>query len=76
MTRRISPSVLSSNAGLYVSTGGFTRGAEYEATRTEWAVALVTLDELARLIVEHYDLLDGEGRGLVPLVRILWPTTS
>jgi restriction system protein len=59
--------------GLYVSTGGFTREARYEADRASVPVTLVDLDELADLVVEHYERFDSEGRGLLPLIRVYWP---
>lgn len=62
-------------AGLYVSSGGFTREAEYEAVRAKHPVTLVRLDDLAELIVEHYDRFDTDGRALIPLVRLYWPVS-
>jgi restriction system protein len=59
--------------GLFVSTGGFTREANYEADRASVPVTLVDLDQLATLIVEHYESFDLDGRSLVPLVRVYWP---
>ncbi len=59
--------------GLYVSTGGFSREARYEAERSRIPVTLIDLDELAELIVTHYDRFDLEGRALVPLVQVYWP---
>ena len=59
--------------GLYVSTGGFSREAKYEAERANVPVMLVDLDELARLVVEHYDGFDADGRALLPLKRVYWP---
>lgn len=59
--------------GLYVSTGGFTREARYEGERSNIPVALVDLDDLAGLVVEHYERFDADGRALVPLVKIYWP---
>jgi restriction system protein len=61
--------------GLYVSTGGFTREARYEADRASVPITLVDLDELASLVVEHYDRFDAEGRSLLPLTRIYWPAS-
>ena len=61
--------------GLYVSTGGFTREARYEGERSNIPVALVDLDDLASLVVEHYERFDPDGRALVPLVKIYWPAT-
>ena len=59
--------------GLYVSTGGFTQEARYEAERAEVPVALVDLAGLAELVVQHYEAMDGDGRALVPLQRLYWP---
>ena len=59
--------------GLYVSTGGFTREAHYEAERAAVPVNLIDLDVLAALLVEHYDALDAEGKSLVPLTRVYLP---
>jgi restriction system protein len=61
--------------GLFVSTGGFTREAKYEADRANVPVTVVDLDELASLIVEHYERFDADGRGLLPLVRVYWPAS-
>lgn len=59
--------------GIYVSTGGFTREARYEAERSNIPVTLVDIDVLAELIVDNYENFDLEGKALVPLVRIYWP---
>ncbi|WP_445355689.1 restriction endonuclease [Microbulbifer sp. EKSA008] len=61
------------DSGLFVSTGGFTREALYEADRSTFPLTLVDLDDLADLIVSHYESFDLEGRALMPLVRIYWP---
>jgi restriction system protein len=59
--------------GLYVSTGGFTREAQYEAERAATVTHLMTLDGLARALVEQYEKLDDRGRTLLPLTKIYWP---
>jgi len=61
------------DSGLFVSTGGFSREARYEADRSTFPLTLVDLDDLADLIVNHYGSFDLEGRALIPLVRIYWP---
>ncbi|PCK02263.1 MAG: restriction endonuclease [Alteromonadaceae bacterium] len=61
------------DSGLFVSTGGFTREARYEAERSTFPLTLVDLDDLANLIVSHYENFDLDGRALIPLVRIYWP---
>lgn len=59
--------------GLYLSTGGFTKEARYEAERSPVPVKLIDLDDLALLIETHYESFDAEGRALIPLSRIYWP---
>lgn len=59
--------------GLYISTGGFSKEANYEAERATVPVTLVDLDTLVLLLTEHYESLDAETRALVPLKRIYWP---
>ena len=61
------------DSGLYISTGGFTREARYEADRSNFPLTLIDLDDLAQLIVSHYENFDLDGRALIPLVRIYWP---
>jgi len=59
--------------GLYVSTGGFTKDAHYEAERASIPVMLMDLDALVDGILEHYEVLDAEVRTLVPLTKVYWP---
>jgi len=59
--------------GLYVSTGGFSREARYEADRTNQNLTLMDADDLGKAIVEHYDSMDTETRALLPLRKIYWP---
>lgn len=61
---------------LYVSTGGFSKDAFYEAERSEVALTLVTLPRLRQLVVDFYEKLDAETRALVPLRRLYWPAVS
>lgn len=49
--------------GLYVSTGGFTREARYEAERANIPTALMDLDKLVESLLEH----DLQTQQLVPL---------
>jgi len=62
------------NRGLFVSTGGFSKEAKYEAERSNLPVTLVDLDDLAKHVVTNYDKFDLEGNTLIPLVRIYWPS--
>ncbi len=59
--------------GLYVSTGGFSREAHFEAERAATVTHLMTLDGLARALIDNYDNLDERGRTLLPLVKMYWP---
>lgn len=58
---------------LYVSTGGFTKEARFEAERANVPLTLVTLPKLRELLLQHYERLDSETRTLVPLQRMYWP---
>lgn len=62
-----------SDRGLYVSTGGFTKEARYEADRANIPVRLLDLDAFVRHFVEVYDKVDDETRSILPLTRIWWP---
>ncbi len=59
--------------GLYVSTGGFTKEAKYEADRATNQVTLIDIDDLVSLIVQYYDHFDTEARALISLRKIYWP---
>ena len=59
--------------GLYVSTGGFTKDAQYEADRASIPLAMWTLDHVVRALIEHYDATDAETKHIVPLKRLYWP---
>ncbi|HEV7921620.1 MAG TPA: restriction endonuclease [Thermoanaerobaculia bacterium] len=59
--------------GLYVSTGGFTKEAKYEADRSNTPTTLLDLDELASHVATHYETFDLEGRALISLVKVYWP---
>jgi len=60
--------------GLYVSTGGFSKDARYEADRASIPVMLMDLNDLADSILDYYEGMDEEMRSLVPLTKIYWPT--
>ncbi|MFT3772456.1 MAG: restriction endonuclease [Minicystis sp.] len=61
---------------LFVSTGGFTKDAHYEADRADVATTLIGLPALRKLVVDHYESLDAETRALVPLRRLYWPVAK
>ena len=62
--------------GLFISTGGFTKEAKYEAERSPIPLTLLDLDDLAISIVTYYDSFDSDGRALFPLLRMYWPKAS
>ena len=59
--------------GLYVSTGGFTKDARYEADRSTIPLTLWTLDDLVRALIENYEQVDIETKLLVPLKKTFLP---
>lgn len=59
--------------GLYVSTGGYSREAQYEAERANIPITLIDSDMLVKLIIQHYDHFDPDTRALMPLKKIYWP---
>lgn len=59
--------------GLYVSTGGFTKDARYEAERGRIPITLMDLDDLVKALLEHYEQADSQTQRLVPLRKLYWP---
>jgi restriction system protein len=59
--------------GLYVSTGGFSKDAYYEADRSSIPLTLMDMDDLAKAVSEYYDRMDTETQALLPMIRIYWP---
>ena len=57
--------------GIYVSTGGFSKEAKYEAERSNIPLTLIELDDLATLVEQHYENFDANGRALIPLTKNL-----
>lgn len=63
----------SGDRGMYVSTGGFSKEARYEAERANIPLTLIDLAMLVQLIIQHYDNFDSDTRALIPLKKIYWP---
>lgn len=61
---------------IYVSTGGFSKDAKYEAERSNIPLTLIDIDLLVLLIVQHYDKFDPETRALIPLKKVYWPVDN
>ncbi len=58
--------------GLYVSSGGFSKEAKYEADRANTPLTLIDTDDLVGLIIQYYDSFDVDTKALLPLVKIYW----
>lgn len=61
---------------LYVSTGGFTKDAHYEAERSNVPLKLIDIDDLANLLSIHYDNFSAEGKSLLPLKKVYIPISK
>lgn len=60
--------------GLYVSTGGFTKEARYEAERGRIPITLMDLDDLVKSLLDHYERMDTDAQRLIPLRKLYWPS--
>lgn len=61
------------DVGLYVSTGGFSKDAYYEAERASIPLTLMDFEDLVEAIQDHYASFDEETRAILPLKRLYWP---
>lgn len=59
--------------GLYVSSGGFTKEAKYEADRASIPITLMDMNGLVSALIDNYEGLDAETRTLLPLAKLYWP---
>jgi restriction system protein len=59
--------------GLYVSTGGFSKDARYEAERASIPLTLMDIDDLVTAILKHYEHMDADTQRLLALRKIYWP---
>jgi restriction system protein len=59
--------------GLYVSTGGFTKEAYYEAERSNVPLTLMNIDDVVQAVLDHYEKMDIETQRLLPLKKLYWP---
>ena len=58
---------------LYVSTGGFSQEARYEAERSPISVTLLNLRDVVVALLDNYEALDLDTKELLPLRRLYWP---
>ena len=61
---------------LYVSTGGFSQQAHYEAERASIPLTLINMPYLRELLLNHYESLDPATQALVPLKRVYLPISE
>ncbi len=66
-------SVLRGRKGLYISTGGFSKDAKFEAERAIEQLTLIDADRLVELITQNYDSFDSDTKALIPLSKIYYP---
>jgi restriction system protein len=59
--------------GLYVSTGGFTRDAYYEAERAPIPMTLMDFEALVKAVLDNYSKFDEPTKQLLRLAPIYWP---
>ena len=59
---------------LYVSTGGFTKDARYEADRANVPLRLISMTDLRALLIQFYEQMDAGSQAIIPLRRLYWPT--
>lgn len=59
--------------GLYVSTGGFSKDARYEAERASIPLTLMDIDDLVQAVIENYEKMDMDTQRLLPLKKVFWP---
>jgi restriction system protein len=58
---------------LYLSTGGFTNEARYEADRAAVPLQLIDLSHLRELVLDFYEKLEPDIRAMVRLKKVWWP---
>ncbi len=59
---------------LFVFRDGLSKDAKYEGDRSNIPLTLIDLDSLAQLVEQQYESFDSDGRGLLPLTKIYWPS--
>lgn len=62
--------------GLFVSTGGFSREAYYEAERASIPLTLMDFEGLVEAIQQHYGGFDESTRQILPLKAIYLPIVN
>ncbi|MBL4592030.1 MAG: restriction endonuclease [Phycisphaerales bacterium] len=71
--RSLSGALTPTDRGLFVSTGGFTKDARYEADRANPPITLLDSDELVQLLTANYENTDPQTKALVHLKPLYWP---
>jgi len=71
--RSLSGALTQTDRGLFVSTGGFTKDARYEADRANPPITLLDSDELVQLLTTNYENTDPQTKALIHLKPLYWP---
>lgn len=58
---------------VFVSTGGFSQDAKYEAERATIPLTLVDIKKLSSIIERYYDNFSASGKILLPLKKVYLP---
>lgn len=61
---------------LFVSTGGFSPDARYEAERAGRSISLLDRDEFINVLLENYNALEQDFKAMVPLIQVWVPITD
>jgi restriction system protein len=59
--------------GMYVSTGGFSPDAMSHAINHHEPIATFNREEFIKLLVDHYDQLESDFKGYIPLTKVWIP---
>ena len=59
--------------GIFVSNGGFTHDATFEAQQTQQPVTLLDQDDFIRLMRQHYEALESAFKAQIPLQQVWVP---
>jgi len=71
--QQFSGTVRNGEKALFVSTGGFTKGAEEVARNSTPRISLLDRDGFIDLLLKNYEKIDSEEKTLLPLKKIYVP---
>ena len=62
--------------GLFISTGGYTKDARFEAEKAARRITLLDRDAFVDLLIENYENLEPEYEAMVPLKKVYIPAKT